>query len=410
MTETTTQFADATSELAIPDSDGTLSVWSGTPSEDSMAMLKRHVDAMKLAFELAEPLVKTELVPMRFRRKPEDATAAILYGAELGLNPIQSLQRIIVIHGTPTIEARTMVALLKQHGYQIRTEATSDASVTVMGIGPDGQAEASTWTTERAIQAGYVPTPSKPDSLKRPTVEGDWVTVTKTYDGKSKTSIVGNMKYITDPQAMLYAKAAAEVCRKLAPDVLLGIAYTREDMESEGAFEEAQTPWRRDRVHAERPSRGSLRDRSKTAPADEPVDAETVDVPAEPGQGGGNDVGEGAELSSGANSETPPRDQGPTGAMSEAARRKWLNRMFALFGEVACTDRDEQIAVEKSISGREVLEHRDDLTDDELRIVVNQLNVWDKTGAIGAELTKILGPPPADAEEPAAETPVEDPS
>jgi phage recombination protein Bet len=143
---------------------------------------------------------------------------------------------------------------------------------------------------------------------------------------------------------------------------------------------------------------GGLRARARAATEDvqEPIDAETVDVPAEPGQGVGNDVGEGAETSSSAEPSTPPRDQAP--ALSEAARRKWLNRMFALFGEVACTERDEQVAVEKAISGREVLEHRDDLTDDELRAVVNQLNAWDKAGTIGAELTKILGPPPVESE------------
>lgn len=145
---------------------------------------------------------------------------------------------------------------------------------------------------------------------------------------------------------------------------------------------------------------GGLRGRARAAAeeAEQPIDVETVDVPAEPGQGGGNDAEQGAESSSGAEHPSAPRDQGPTGAMSEAARRKWLNRMFAIFGEVACTDRDEQLAVERVISGREVLEHRDDLTDDELRTVVNQLNAWDKTGTIGAELQKLLGPPPADAE------------
>ncbi|NKS14651.1 hypothetical protein GS580_27720 [Rhodococcus hoagii] len=40
-----------------------------------------------------------------------------------------------------------------------------------------------------------------------------------------------NKKYDTDPQAMLYAKAATEVARKIAPDVLLGIAHSREELE-----------------------------------------------------------------------------------------------------------------------------------------------------------------------------------
>ena len=41
------------------------------------------------------------------------------------------------------------------------------------------------------------------------------------------------MKYITDPQTMLKAKCQAEVCREMAPDVLMGIGYSREELESE---------------------------------------------------------------------------------------------------------------------------------------------------------------------------------
>jgi hypothetical protein len=184
----------------------------------SVAMLMDHAKAMGAAYDLAEKMCGTALVPSTYRGKPEDGTAAILYGAELGLTPIQSLQQIFVVHGQPAIYARTMVALLKNRGYRIWTESSSDESVTVLGQAPDGTAEGSTWDMARAERAGYVPTIDE-------------------STGKFKTNrndkIIGNEKYLTDPQAMLYAKAAAEVCRKLAPDVLLGIAYTAEDLESE---------------------------------------------------------------------------------------------------------------------------------------------------------------------------------
>lgn len=209
-------------------------------ADTSIAMLTSHAEMMSTAHKLASAMVNTSLVPQRFqgRDKAEDATAAILYGLELGLNPIQSLQRVIPIHGMPSLEARTMVALLQARGYKVKTRAQSDTSVTVFGRDLDGDEYETTWTIDRAIQAGYVPKPSSDKSLQRPDVQDDWVTVTKTWNGKSKTSIVGNMKYITDPQAMLKAKAQSEVCREIAPEILLGIGYTREDLESENWSDE----------------------------------------------------------------------------------------------------------------------------------------------------------------------------
>ena len=141
----------------------------------------------------------SELVPVTYRGKPNNGAAAILYGAELGLNPIQSLQQIFVVHGSPAIYARTMVALVKAKAYKIWTESSTDDSVTVTGQAPDGTTETSTWDIPRAEKAGYT----------------------------------SNKKYQTDPQAMLYAKAATEVCRKIAPEVLLGIDRSREELELE---------------------------------------------------------------------------------------------------------------------------------------------------------------------------------
>ncbi|EAS0269338.1 hypothetical protein E7939_21845 [Salmonella enterica] len=166
----------------------------------AIGQLMQHADAMGAAKQLADAMCSSELVPDIYRGKPANGAAAILYGAEIGLNPIQSLQQIFVVHGQPSIYARTMVALVKSHGYAIQTVESTDTSVTVRGGDPrTGETEESTWTYERARRAGYT----------------------------------SNKKYETDPQAMLYAKAATEVCRKVAPHVLLGIAYSREELELE---------------------------------------------------------------------------------------------------------------------------------------------------------------------------------
>lgn len=193
-TDVTTTQADSADTLAV--------LPPAQPMQSSsVAQLREHAQNMSTAYELAEAMCGTQLVPAIYRGKPQDGAAAILYGAELGLTPIQSLQQIFVVHGAPGIYARTMAALLKRRGYKIWTESTSDEAVTVMGSAPDGTAEASTWTIERAEKAGYT----------------------------------SNNKYKTDPQAMLYAKAVTEVCRKLAPEVLLGIATEDEVIEDDPA-------------------------------------------------------------------------------------------------------------------------------------------------------------------------------
>ena len=168
-------------------------------SDDGIADLMKQAEAMSAAHKLATVLCNTAMVPATFKGKPDDAAAAILYGAEVGLKPQQALQQVFVVHGQPAIYARTMAALLKAKGYKFSTVESTDESVTVHGVSPRGEEETSTWTIQRAKTAGYT----------------------------------SNKKYQTDPQAMLYAKALSEVARKLAPDVLLGIKYTAEDLELE---------------------------------------------------------------------------------------------------------------------------------------------------------------------------------
>ncbi|WP_052047341.1 MULTISPECIES: hypothetical protein [Nocardiaceae] len=191
----------------------------GSAVDTSIAQLEAHARAMSTAHKLASAMCNTDLVPKMYKGNASNGTAAILYGMELGLNPIQSLQNIFVVHGTPAIYARTMVALVKSKGYKVWTVESSDESVTVSGRAPgDEHVTTSTWTIERAVKAGYVPqVDPKTGEFK------------KNQYGK----LIGNEKYLTDPQAMLYAKAASEVSRKIAPEVLLGLSHSAEDLQSE---------------------------------------------------------------------------------------------------------------------------------------------------------------------------------
>lgn len=397
------------------------------PADTAIALLQSHADMMDMAYDLAVKMCRTKLVPTRFFGKPEDGCAAILYGSELGLNPIQSLQLVIPIHGKPTLEARTMVALLQSQGYKVKTRSQSDTSVTVWGRDLDGGEYETTWTIERAIKARYVPIPVE-GSQQRPEVDEDWVTVKKVWDGKTKLSVVGNMKYITDPQAMLKAKAQAEVCREIAPEVLLGLGYTREDMESE--YWGDDDGWvTSDRVSATaattiddilgpqsqgtpgRKLAGKVKKPQKPSePAEEPQDADVVEDHApepqtDPGPGGGNAASEGtaaesAEPRADSQDQDQPADpelvtttaDGPQLNLDDAApekperkisaKRKALEtRLFKLIGEIQPPlTRDDRILVYQAICKDTGITSTVDLGDGEVGRISDQLFKWSEFG------------------------------
>ena len=290
-------------DVAVHTEDGTLDVFrapalSARPLSQARAMLTDHVAMMRDAFALADGVCYTAAVPERYRGKPKDGAAAILYGAPLGMDPMTSLQKVINVHGTPGLEARSMKGLLISKGFDFRTVtktpteyeiwAWKPSTPVVRDMNPDSPHygyriapdETSNWTIERARQAKYCPT-IDPKT-------GDWATFNKKSGG---TAVIGNMKYIEIPIEMLEAKGTADVCRAIAPDVLMGMPYTVEELETQRWAADGDD---RDDVRAAAapaPARAKgtagLRDRARArkaqkkadAPAQEPVDAEVVEEP-----------------------------------------------------------------------------------------------------------------------------------
>jgi len=201
MTEVTIHQPQAQA-LAVPD--------GGTE------LIMRAVQQMAAAGELGDALARTTFVPAHFRGKPDDVAAAIMYGAAIGLDPMTALRSIYVVGGNPGLYARQMAAVVVAKGHSVRTVEVTDTSATVSGQrrGSD-EVETVTWTIERATRAGYVPT-INPDTGK--------------YRTNANGKVIGNEKYLTDPQAMLYARALGDVCRRIAPDALSGLDYSVEEL------------------------------------------------------------------------------------------------------------------------------------------------------------------------------------
>lgn len=194
-----------TSELAIR---APRSVTPGRSAAEITTDLELQVKQMDLAYQLAGRLCYTALVPKHFRvfngdneqerAKAGDGAVAIMAGARWGLGPIEALQNIFVVHGQPSTYARTMGAVVMSHGHEIETVESSASKVVLRGRRKGAEEwQTCTWTIERADQAGYVK---------------------------------ANTKYKTEPENMLYARALAEISRRIAPDALLGMPYSSEEL------------------------------------------------------------------------------------------------------------------------------------------------------------------------------------
>jgi len=70
---------------------------------------------MSEAFQMAETLAGSQMVPKAYQGKPQDALVAMMMGSELGLNPIQSLSNIAVINGKGAIYGDALLALVQNH-------------------------------------------------------------------------------------------------------------------------------------------------------------------------------------------------------------------------------------------------------------------------------------------------------
>ena len=88
------------------------------PGNDGLAKLREWAAAASDAAALVSPLVSTPFVPDSYRPKVDprataeekeaarqvaiaSATAAVLQGVSLGLDPLVALQQIYVVHGRP---------------------------------------------------------------------------------------------------------------------------------------------------------------------------------------------------------------------------------------------------------------------------------------------------------------------
>lgn len=164
--------------------------------------------ALSERIQYAETLAESSLLPKQFQKQPANVLMAIEYGNSLELSPIQAIQEITVINGKPTASANLIGALVRKAGHRLRVKADTATKTAVAQITRHDDPEyvyEVRWDMERAKSAGL-------------TGKDNW----KNY-----------------PEAMLKARAITEVAREACPEALMGINYTREELEDSTGFVEA---------------------------------------------------------------------------------------------------------------------------------------------------------------------------
>lgn len=155
-------------------------------------------DLLPVAQQMAEAIARTEFVPKALRNRPDAVMACVLAGHEIGVPPMQALSKIHIIEGRPAQASELMRALVLRAGHDLWIEESSITKATICG-----QRLGSDHTTR----------------------------ITWTMDDAKRANLSGKDNWRRYPRAMLLARATAELCRMVFPDVLGGLSYAVEEVQ-----------------------------------------------------------------------------------------------------------------------------------------------------------------------------------
>jgi hypothetical protein len=156
---------------------------------------REWIALLEPAAALANQVAGSAFVPTAMRNNPAAIVAAILYGDELGLGPMQSLAKINVIEGKPSLSAEAQRALILAEGHELWVDESTATRVTVSGRRRDSERTSS---------------------------------VTWTLDDAKRANLAGKQNWRLYPRQMLMARATADLARAIFADVIGGLAATEE--------------------------------------------------------------------------------------------------------------------------------------------------------------------------------------
>jgi hypothetical protein len=161
---------------------------------------------------LAESISKTAMVPVALRNRPDEVLAVVMYGAELGIGPMQAMQQVNFIEGKPSMAPELMRALIRQAGHKLNITSTRTECVIVGERGDTGEVGETDFTIDDAVDAGLC----------------------RIVDGKvnARSQQGKKLPWETYTKDMLLARATSRIARMMFSDVIAGMSYTPEEVAS----------------------------------------------------------------------------------------------------------------------------------------------------------------------------------
>jgi hypothetical protein len=268
--------------------------------------------------DLAGKISATSFVPKSLRGKAPEVAACILAGREIGIGPMESLQKIHVVDGRPTMSAELMRSLVLRAGHEIRFPTLTDDTVVCEG---------------------------------RRQGSDNWTAVKWTLKDAARVGLATKQVWKQYPRQMLSARATAELCRLLFPDALGGITLTAEEVADEVPATEAAT------VTVARAAKPKPEPEAAPEPELEPaseVDTETGEIID-------------AEIVA----EEPPAEPEP--AQADTITDAQMKKMRALLTSVGMKDRGQVLQYVRGVVGHEI-ESSKALTKAEASAVIEALS------------------------------------
>jgi len=185
----------------MTDTDAALVRHNGAPpAPASTSFVSQAPQQWQMAVQLAD----ADIIPKDFRGKPANVFVALEMAHRLGIGPMEAMQNLYIVHGTPSMSAKFLIALANRSGrfrgglrFAERGEG-ADLSVTC-------------YATDRET--------------------GEELSVTVTMAQAKRAGWTKNGKYAEIPAQMLTYRAATFFVRRYCPEVSMGMVTVDEARE-----------------------------------------------------------------------------------------------------------------------------------------------------------------------------------
>ena len=162
-------------------------------------------DTFKLAFQMAQGLSQSTLVPMAFQNNPSNCLIALEQSNRLNISPMAIMQNLYIVQGKPSFSSSFIIGLINASGkYDMELQFDEEEK--------DGKPYACTCWTE----------------LNGRKVTG--IKITMEMAEKEGWLRKNGSKWQTMPQVMLRYRAASFFARMNCPELSIGL-YSKEELD-----------------------------------------------------------------------------------------------------------------------------------------------------------------------------------